>query len=248
MGFNTPGAYKTQVNEAWAWLLDQRADIAFVQEAQIPDAVREEHAVVFAPAFDGSPWGSAVVGTTIEVREARPDPTLRWLNDLWGWVVTATANVDGRTVQLASIHASARQLKVLDSPADGEGPLHWPGQMWPADLIFRDLKRLLRDQSFLVAGDLNMDAAMDKESWAVGGNTLFFDSLLQAGFVNCSSERERTFFAEGKKEYQLDYVFASHDVHRALRAALVVPYADVEALSDHAPVLTEFDFGKSNAE
>ena len=55
-------------------------------------------------------------------------------------------------------------------------------------------------------------------------------------------EEERTFLKKGTRPYQLDHVFCDARTARKLRSCDVRADPPVPELSDHAPVVTEFDW------
>lgn len=62
--WNLGGAFQALESEkqkkAWEYLMDLKPDIALVQEAMVPDRVRDSCFVVWKPAHEGKRWGTAV--------------------------------------------------------------------------------------------------------------------------------------------------------------------------------------------
>ncbi len=242
MGYATPSSYKSHVDEAWEALLSNEPDVAFVQEGRVPDWARASRTIFYAPAYPHSPWGSAIVTRDELTPEIVQHKSLPWLQYFFGRVVLAAVTVDSRELLIGSIHAQATELNAakLDKKSLEATKRRWTKNVWALDLIFHDLVLFLQDRSFIVGGDLNADPIMDETFSKVGGNRSFFTDLGMTGLLNCSSSPQQTFFAPGKKPYQLDYLFASSDWHDRLSRCTASPYDGFETLSDHVPLVAEF--------
>lgn len=69
------------------------------------------------------------------------------------------------------------------------------------------------------------------------GNHEFFDRVINDGYVSLHRKHhpadEQTFFKKGGLGHQLDYLYADAPVAEYATACRVVPYAEVEEMSDH---------------
>jgi endonuclease/exonuclease/phosphatase family metal-dependent hydrolase len=243
MGYATPASYKSHVDEGWQWLLAREPDVAFVQEAHVPDWARARRPILYEPSYPTSAWGSAIVTREELTPKMVLSEDFPWLRYFFGRVVLASVILDGLEVLVGSIHAQAepQDESRLDKTVLEKTKRRWTTSVWEVDLIFHDLVPFLQGRSFIVGGDLNADPVMDETLSKVGGNRAFFSDLGTAGLLNCSREPQQTFFASGKKPYQLDYLFASADWHDRLSKCAASGYEDFATLSDHVPLIAEFE-------
>ena len=87
---------------------------------------------------------------------------------------------------------------------------------------------------------------MDHVGGGFAGNEKLHDNLARQRFVDCrprfSPEEAQTVFQPHSRPYQLDHVFAAARTEQSATRGDVIREPVVEDdLSDHAPVLVEFD-------
>ncbi len=109
--------------------------------------------------------------------------------------------------------------------------------------MFEEIMPLQKDDSAIVAGDLNFGVYSDKN-----GKTEHRDWLQkllgQNKLVSCFHkfhEKEKQTFRASRKaaECMLDYIFATMDLETRVKACDVLKDESIVAMSDHNPVLAE---------
>lgn len=249
--WNMQSAFSTVEQEAkWAYLDDQAFDVALLQEVADPRRHGNWRSVVWRPrkaANSGTPiwWGSAVVSRAIELEEPSLDD-YPWLTALEG--STAIARTTGVPNWFASVHASAT---IIDEEENatlpvGHIPRAVPDQsLWQTDVLPYELRELFGDEPFVWGGDLNSAEAMDSFAKFAGGNRKLREIWRRAGSVdlrlNFFEEEQQTFFAPGKRPWQLDHLFADAQTARRVTSWRVdrAPVEESHRLSDHAPIVIE---------
>lgn len=257
--------HKKAHEEAWHWLLDElRPDIALCQECILPDWARQTRTVIWDRAYperERQPWGTALV-THLPAKPTRFPELDAWIDQLPkrdannelafvhradGWLSAAEVDLPliGKT-HIISVHSPAYEipadwLKGIDISAIR---LKLNKDIWLLDVLFYFLRNRLGSQ-LIVGGDFNYSRLLD-DPRKPSGNNEFFDRIAQEGFVSLHrkfhSADEQTFFKEGKREHQLDYLYADSPVARHAVSCKVVPNADLKEMSDHAPLVAEFRF------
>jgi len=120
--------------------------------------------------------------------------------------------------------------------------------------MFSDLTHLFdqrkKKSEFIVAGDFNASIQWD-ERLRSNPHQLLFERVLGFGLVDCLAKFNhtpiRTFRKKGAKiPWQLDYVFCSKKLADRVVRCEVVENEEVTKLSDHNPIITEFDLGEPN--
>jgi len=113
-----------------------------------------------------------------------------------------------------------------------------------------NIRRKHSAKNILIAGDFNMDRRMDDNptgsKFANIGTTPtndFFDAILDMGFFNCmrkfNSEPIQTHRnARSKFPWEIDHMFATQDLFNSLTNIKTIK---VPQLSDHDPIIAEFD-------
>ena len=105
----------------------------------------------------------------------------------------------------------------------------------------------------VIAGDFNMDRRMDDNptgtrfaKYHERRQNVFFDSILSLGFQDCIGKFHPDFIqtyrhTRGNYPWQLDHMFATPEVSSKLGSLEVRSDDHAKALSDHSPVIAEFD-------
>lgn len=206
--------------EAWRYLVNViQPDIALLQETQPPDSYRGD-GLLFEP-FSQYNWGSAIYARGLSV-EYVPIETYK------GYVIVGNiALPKGKPLTTISL-----QSPIVDTYSITE--LH---------RIFSDLTRLLdRKRSYkLVGGDFNAGLLFD-EVWNIRTHKVMFDRVEAFGLTNCHrrfhEKEEQTFRRKGARPYQLDHMFISDKLADGLVSCDVLYNGEIEALSDHNPLVT----------
>jgi len=243
MGMNTVGRFKPGTHDrAWHYLLGLGPDIACLQEALPPSWVRNEGTLVQGPV---TKWGSAIFSPRFPLDRYRI-PNDSPLNALGSYLAYATALLpDGQEAFIASVHTPAKeatraQLRPLDSDEVRRPSVSRP---WVNDVAFAGLSRLVSSERFIFAGDWNTDRLFDRDGGTAGVE--FFERARAIGWVECSRDDDsdlQTWFREGDAPYQLDHAFCDPKIgDQRLGIRVAREAAEVLGLSDHAPLVMDFD-------
>lgn len=115
-----------------------------------------------------------------------------------------------------------------------------------SDLTHLFLKKKLQ-KKILIGGDFNADEALDQKQ----GNRahhLFFERLKDFGFYDCckkfNPERVQTLrHKHSSFPWQNDYLFAGKSLFNACTSSKVIDDPNLYEISDHNPIVAEFDLG-----
>lgn len=231
--------------DGWDWLRDQAPDIALLQEARLPDVERGNWRSIVHNVKHAD-WGTAVVSREIELVPHAPNTSTPYLAQLAGSVAVAQAPEWGMWFAAMHSHDKPVPNETLEGLDTDQVPRCQPGRTWEIDLIGYELPGVFDTGRFVAGGDLNSSLAMDDVGGAFGGNRELFDNLAGQGFVDCrprfSPEEQQTWFRKGDRPYQLDHVFADAETEaRVIRWDVIREPAETLRLSDHAPIVVEFD-------
>lgn len=252
ISWNMAGAWGYNASahsRAWEWLCEQDVDVALVQEAVVQEGVRENWGSVVWSSKYGQNWGSAVLTRLASHLPWRPSTDHPWLAQVAGAACVAQpAHPDG--LWLVSVHSSAGAYKVAELPTlpplTGVARCSTDGsELWEIEVLAHELRDVLRDQAFILGGDLNSALAFDTN---YGGreNELLFANLAESGFVDLRLRHQReevqTYYKARTRPYQLDHVFADRTTELRVRSWTVLgEVASRLGLSDHAPVLVTLE-------
>lgn len=254
--------HSRRYQDAWRWLLDDlKPDLALLQECVVPDWAASRVHVRFKPGYPLSPrqrWGTAVISTCGAITPARPDAVAAWLDSLGAeaqslcsatrldsWCVGGDIAINGNDVlRVFSIHNPAFPIdrKLLKGVDISDLKLTLNRDLWLQDVIFYFLRREL-GSPLVVGGDFNTSRLLDVPK--PRGNVEFFERLDKSGF--CSLHRrfhdtdEQTFFHPKRRPHQLDYLYADPNTARRAVACYVVKDPVDAGLSDHAPLVADFE-------
>jgi endonuclease/exonuclease/phosphatase (EEP) superfamily protein YafD len=231
-------------DEAWRYLLGLGPKLAFLQEAFPPDWVEGEGIVVRDP-FER--WGSLIFSPTLAIEPfALPeDSSLRALPKYLAFAEVPLP--DGTQAAAASIHAPPRaaEADVLGGRDPEELRRSVEGPRYN-DEIFAGLVPLVEGHRFILAGDWNTARHQGTERASRAGEE-FFARVRAAGWYDCVWDQRqseiRTWFGPGQLQ-QDDYVFCDPLLGDSVDEVLVAEDAVTERhLSDHAPLIVDFDVG-----
>jgi endonuclease/exonuclease/phosphatase family metal-dependent hydrolase len=152
---------------------------------------------------------------------------------------------DGAAAIVASIHArpSRAEGDILGERKPEELRRTVEGPKYN-DAIFAGLVPLVEGSPFILVGDWNTARRQGTERDSRAGEE-FFERVREAGWHDCSWEQHnaeiRTWFGPGKLE-QDDYVFCDGSLGKRVKDVSVADEAVTEhSLSDHAPLIVDFD-------
>lgn len=268
--FNIHGAFvpgrasAAQQKRSWHRLASYGPSLGLLQEvghAQIPRWVPERWDLIageIGVCGKSQGWGSAIVADRSLNLRPRTDllETDPWLCLLYDYVVLAEIELpDGVPALVATVHAPAvHATKLLStnlgkpdaiSPEELEA-IAQPGDVaWALDIAFEAIRRTCHGHRFIVGGDLNTSRLFDSAS--KNGkitNALFFSRAAHAGWHDCHGHlaEERSYLKPGTLPYQLDHLFCDQSTAKYLSRCWVDRGGGVEEMSDHAPLLADFDF------
>ena len=248
--------------ETWKMLKREEADIVLLQEVkEIPTWVWDCYQCYsMRPRyFDGrhAPFSTAVLsrGAIDATPYLRSD--LEWINKIcterYGWIVGCeTALNSGERFRVISVHLPAFPVpRNLWADADISGiKLTNNPKVWFTEILYMLLRRahISDDENWIVAGDFNTSVKFDYPKDR--GNREFIGRLNALGLTDCLSHCQcgpvPTFQHSSKViEHQLDYYFVNARMLMRLKRAQVrnrnVVFDQKPKLSDHLPVLCEFD-------
>lgn len=260
LGYWTPGTYKGVYNRRrqWDYLLGLEPTIALLQECRPEDLANltasrgADFQVVGAIPIGWTACSAIVVPRDLDVVQATPDTP--WLEYLSGYVARAELPglLTGSPLRIASVHASAKAVTDPVLSLSDHGALKRPGceQAWHCDLVAAAL-RPWAGTKFVIAGDWNTARLFDTTypgQWPDAGKDFF---ALLAGWEwdetarRLHPEEIATFRSqnEGPKlgDYQLDHMFTDPYIAERLTAFDVHTDVLTEALSDHAPLVADFN-------
>jgi endonuclease/exonuclease/phosphatase family metal-dependent hydrolase len=247
MGCGYGHAYGSTHDDAWRYLLGI-TDVALVQEAVPPDWLDADD-YVFEPKYPDQSWGTAVVARGLRPRRVQTGDEQRWLPKMPGAAVIADIDINGRPTRFVSMHPRA---EATDEGFTGDADLTgikpaYHSRAFPVDLVHSDLTPLLREHSFVAAGDLNsalrFDFVRGRNSEVFGNADLFQkfrDHGWRDGHLKFHAGEERTFF-RGDQNYMLDHLYVDDALYAALRSCDVLAYDEVSQYSDHAPLAATID-------
>lgn len=224
----------------WGYLAEHADfDIALLQEATYPTGYSDRFATVIHHSKKKRAWGSAIIARTMKLTEYKNLSYGYWGYKLNGSMVVAQAQ-DEKQLWFASIHARQGALNPRDlvkNPLNGL-LIKDKNNVQELSVIQHLLTQHLAGETFIVAGDFNATYSRDKQ---------VFKQFAQAGFLDTRMKfadmPQQTFFKRNSKPSALDHVFTDQTTYEKLSNWQVqVEVAFDAELSDHAPILTEYEF------
>lgn len=257
-------AHRANHGEAWGWLmgsLNPKPDIILAQECFEPKKLPKGYNALWEYAYPNSrqQWGTALV-TSLPMKASPLLDLDDWLSKLptkesealgcgsysGGWVAAAEIELPSIGVGLvASVHNPSQpfQRERLRGIDISEMKLQKSKDLWLLDVLFYFLKKRL-GTPLLVGGDFNYSRLLDQPYER--GNNEFFDRIEREGFQRLHKGQPthptkdvQTFFRKRGRPHQLDYLYADASIAKRVRSCWVVSYKEVEAFSDHAPLVVD---------
>jgi hypothetical protein len=151
------------------------------------------------------------------------------------WLGNSTVHTTATQVQrwvrdyAKTLHLNADELRGLRRPGCSDPP-------FINDLAFTALVRVFRGRRFVVSGDWN--TCRD-----YSGGHEFFARAQSHQWVECHQgpEEQSYFGRKTSKPYQLDHAFCDSTTGGHLKSCVVHVDAQVRSLSDHAPLVIDFN-------
>jgi exonuclease III len=215
---------------AWDFLRYEIApDIAMVQEAHLPDSIREGEQFVCPENVTGTIGASGIWSRELALHRVPLDTTLP------NAVIVSTVSLPKGLAPLLVIS----MYGTFDKTSHVTPNLH---------RMISDLHPVLISKTYkgriLLGGDWNIDRSYNEiNPGTAPRHELVFERLEDEfyGLQRCNKEPLRTIMHRSKFAYQDDYIYASENVIPKLISCGVVKDPDVEKLSDHQPVVAVFE-------
>lgn len=263
MAYWKPGRYNSIENRRrqWAFAFSLGADVLLLQECRPPDFE------AFAPAWARNEYAiigsiperwtasSAVVARATYSPTAIPPDDHPWFEYLSGYVVRA--HLDHPSfggIRVASVHAIAKDVDDACLDEEGHARIKQPGcaRAWHCDLAANGLFDWVGDQ-FVVGGDWNNARLFDTnygDRWPRAARD-FFASTKAHGWAESMrkfhDEEVQTYLDPASAPYQLDHLFTDAVLDHTLHRCEVINDALIRELSDHAPIVADFEDAASPA-
>ena len=123
------------------------------------------------------------------------------------------------------------------------------------NLHIQTLKTVQEKEHIIIAGDFNMDRRMDDNPTGTKfsrpgekRHNIFFDTILKNGFKDCVQKYRPNYTRTYRHQYkddsypwQLDHIFATPALFDSLKKLEVFNTPTVKELSDHNPIVADFD-------
>ena len=125
--------------------------------------------------------------------------------------------------------------------------------MGALSIFIYDLRQRHDAEHIVIAGDFNMDRRMDDNPTGTRFSkkgerrqNIFFDCILDLGFKDCIAESYEDYVQThrhnlSKFPWQIDHFFATEKLFKGLTNLEVIDNEEVRKLSDHNPIIAEFD-------
>ncbi|MXZ18091.1 MAG: endonuclease/exonuclease/phosphatase family protein [Rhodothermaceae bacterium] len=239
--------HRLKREKAWEYLRTQsNTDVMLLQECVVPSGLNLEF--VYREIAGYRPWGSSVVafseGTSVQeidaVRTRYGAKRFSMLGTFPGSVIVAQANLPDigpitcvSIYGLTDVYAQTTMLRIV------------------ADLI------PLFDSRFgsrvVLGGDFNITTACKKETPELPRYEAILNAVESLGLMNlattamdrppqisdCPCSEDKCFHIRTYQKSQLDWLYATPELARRC-TKLRVDYEVVDGLSDHAPIIAEF--------
>lgn len=245
---------------SWDVLEQLEPDVALLQEAVVPDAVRErfdvfEDAPIRRRSATRQRWKTVVLVRRGAGLSASPvsfsSAGYPWLGSLLeesGCCIAVELRVGSSTSLVVSLYSPAWPLPSASRLSEEQLqevrlPTHTGDKVWVADLLWAWL-RARKAGSVIVGGDFNSTPAFDRAHGGRSkGNVIQHQRFVDLGLTDLvrlvdSDFRKTPTFRHAKgKLYQLDYVYASNALRQEVLAVRIGERGLWGArLSDHLPI------------
>lgn len=248
----------------WELIAELNPDIITLQEVtSIPESIQDIYAVKSINAIykDGQAQKfSTVILAKGEISALTLKSDLDWVNKelefFKGNLVSATVEVPGYLpINVISVYAPAWPIddKRLENIDVSSVKLKQHPKVWCSDMLWSALKNIpsLKEEAWIVGGDFNSSVTFDYMwSGPPSGNQEIIDRFNALGLTEClktfTGELTPTFRNPrgGKVIHQLDHVYVTDALSSALTNSYAGDAFDIfeNSLSDHLPIISEFEF------
>ena len=255
--------------EVWDYLSDLDCDLMLLQEVNsFPDKIKADYDILYRKAISeagrSQPFGTAVlVKKGAILKEMCCSTKWEWVNKelrcyFKGYFITASIDLPlGAQLHVMSIHSPAwpinkDRLKNVDV---AEIKLTQNPKVWGTELIWAMLRAQdLTGKDWIVAGDFNSSETFGY-MWRDGprGNKEFLERMYSLGLSEALRESEGKLTPTfrntrgGKVIHQIDHMFVGKKLFSCLERCWVGSSDQIfdGSLSDHLPIITEFDLRKA---
>ena len=241
----------------WEMVQREDADIVLLQEVtEIPASIRKRYQChVVSPRFfrgHDAPFSTAVLSKGLIDATPYLRSELAWVNKIQterhGWIVGCRTSLDsGEQFHVVTVHLpsfSIPRQHWADEDVTGIKLTNNP-RLWFTEILWVLLRAapVSDDTKWIVGGDFN-------RSQLHKGNREVIERMTDLGLTDCLSHRHGgavPTFQHAKKtvEHQLDYCYVNAPMLHRLAEARVPSRGEVfdrkPRLSDHLPILCEFD-------
>ncbi|RDH86961.1 MAG: hypothetical protein DIZ78_05495 [endosymbiont of Escarpia spicata] len=227
-------SHKRHETEAWEYFTAEiGCDVLLSQESYPNLDILNSEQLVWNEIGDSRPWGSGVYSKNHKIKE------YTFKNNFFGAVTAAEIeiNPDLKLIVISLYGLMEKISNVVYAIPN----LH---------RIFSDLTGILESRNskhrVIIGGDLNASKQIDKQQTG-NSHQVLFDRLNEFGLVNCFDNYFSDFVqthrhSRSNKPWQNDYFFISKRLEKHLVDCTVVDNDKVRKLSDHNPVIIEFEF------
>lgn len=256
---------------AWRYLRELDPDIALLQEVgEVPaDLAGSASRTAFPVRRSGTRQAFQTVvlarhGFASEAgEEFRIESNRKWVNEelarFAGNIVAgeaATGSCSGTRTHAVSVYSPPWPIpRSRLAAVDTRGvQLQHNDDIWLSDLLCDALgcRATLKDENWIVAGDFNAAPTFDDGPRGNRGNREWLDRMRVIGLVEClatsAGQPTPTFrHSRGSVRHQIDHLFVTRPLLDRLKDCRVPPHEEIwrtdGALSDHLPVIADFEGG-----
>jgi len=262
VSWNCKGA--TKENKIWNYLQEISPDVLLLQEVtSFPLWIEENYSFNYKKSitknYNEQRFGNLLAYKGKYIKECNLTVDLMWVNDeikkFKGNIISGVIGFKDLILKLICIYSPAWSLnkRILNQEKINQVKLSQSKNIWLADLLWYTLKcKLKPDDYFIVGGDYNLSLTFDSWQKKPRGNQEYLDRMKSIGFIECLKEYSGCLVptfknaSNGKIIHQMDHLFVTNNLHKQLNNCYVGD-ADVifkNQLSDHLPIISNFNFGK----
>ncbi|MCY4594888.1 MAG: endonuclease/exonuclease/phosphatase family protein [Bryobacterales bacterium] len=248
--------------ELWQMVQHEDAEIVLLQEVTgIPEWIRSQYQYhMLSPRwFDdtNAKYSSAVLAKGLIDATPYLESEWEWVNRIYseqyGWIVGCEITLRcGERFRVVAVYSPSSPIprdQWTGQDVSGIRPTNIP-DLWFTEILWALLRNagISNDTNWIVGGDFNTSVKLDEPRDR--GHREFLGRLKTLGLTDCLSHHHGgavPTFQHARKsiEHQLDYCFVNVPMLQRLTQARVLSHEDVfhreRRLSDHLPVLCEFD-------
>jgi len=254
LAYMKPARFKEVENRRrqWEFLGDLQPDIAMLQECRPEDLInlapfemKNEYKVLAKIPLKWSACSALLLRSDF-IAEHLPSSS-PWLEYLSGYLCLASINIYRRKILIVSVHTPAKVVNDPRVSQDDHIKIKRPSLelAWHNDLAVAALADIsVGFDGFIISGDWNTARLFDK---IMGGTACaeFFAMRTDNGWYESLrkfyADEVQTFLAPKGKPYELDHMFTDSALYEKLVRCEVMRSEMSDDLSDHAPIVANFD-------